>query len=206
MIRILAASLFAFVAASVSLSADAQAPSTTPPVRVRGTVEKLQNNVMTVKQRSGSSVDIKLADNYTVIGVQKAKIEDLAPGKYIGTTTLGERNGSLVAIEVHIFTEAMRGTGEGHYPWDLKPDSMMTNANVAEVKSFGSNRTLKVQYKGGEKQVLVTPTTSIVSFVPAERVELAPGSKIFCVAQRKPDGSLGAARVNIGLNGVIPPM
>jgi hypothetical protein len=140
------------------------------------------------------------------MGVARATRADLASGKYIGTTTVGERNGALVALEVHIFPENMRGTGEGHYGWDLRPNSMMTNANVAEVTHMGKDPVLTVQYKGGEKKVLVPENAVIVAFTPADRGELKPGAKIFAVAQRQPDGTLTAARVNVGLKGQTPPM
>jgi hypothetical protein len=187
-----------------SLGALAQTPP--PPARVRGTVAKLQNNVMTVKAPDGKTVDVKLAENYTVVGVSKAKAADIGAGKFIGTATLGERNGGLVALEVHIFPEAMRGVGEGHYPWDLKPDSKMTNGNVADVKAVGKDHMLIVQYKGGEQKVLVPSNAKVVVFGPGERSELKKGAHIFCVAQRAPDGSLSAARVNVGLHGLTPPM
>jgi len=199
MTRILCAALLA----AVSAAALAQTPP--PPARVRGTVEKLENNMMTVKTASGP-VSIRLADNFTVIGVSRAHIADLGEGKYIGTTTLGERNGALSALEVHIFPESMRGVGEGHYPWDLKPDSKMTNGNVAEVKAMGKDRMLTVKYKGGEQRVAVPANAKIVMFEPAERNELKKGSHIFVVAQRQPDGSLSAARVNVGVKGTVPPM
>ena len=199
MTRILCAALLA----AVSAAALAQTPP--PPARVRGTVEKLENNMMTVKTASGP-VSIRLADNFTVIGVSRAHIADLGEGKYIGTTTLGERNGALSALEVHIFPESMRGVGEGHYPWDLKPDSKMTNGNVAEVKAMGKDRMLTVKYKGGEQRVAVPANAKIVMFEPAERNELKKGSHIFVVAQRQPDGSLTAARVNVGVQGTVPPM
>ena len=200
MTRILCAALLA----SFSLTALAQTPP--PPARVRGMVEKLENNVMTVKAPDGKRVDVKLADNYTVVGVSRAKVADIGSGKYIGTTTLGERNGGLVALEIHIFPEAMRGVGEGHYAWDLKPDSKMTNGNVADVKSVGKDHMLTVQYKGGEQKVLVPGNAKIVLFGPGERSELKKGAHIFAVAQRQPDGSLTAARVNVGVKGTVPPM
>jgi hypothetical protein len=100
----------------------------------------------------------------------------------------------------------MRGTGEGHRDWDLRPESKMTNANVATVKAMGKDRLLTVQYKGGEKQILVTEQTAVVSYAPADKGELKPGAPIFVVAQRQPDGSLHAPRVNVGLNGQVPPM
>jgi hypothetical protein len=100
----------------------------------------------------------------------------------------------------------MRGTGEGHRDWDLAPDSKMTNANVASAVAMGKERILTVQYKGGEKRVFVPQSCAIVSFTPAERSELTPGAHVFVNAQRQPDGSLTAPRVNVGLNGLVPPM
>ena len=198
MIRILTTLLVA----AVSFAALAQ----NPPVRVRGTVEKLDGQMLTVKSRSGESVNIKLADNYVVVGIEKGGVNDIASGKFIGTTSVGERDGALIALEVHIFPEAMRGTGEGHYDWDLRPSSKMTNANVASISSMGTDRVLTVQYKGGEKKVLVPADTVVVTYAPAERSELKPGAPVFAVTQRQPDGTLTAARVNVGLKGQIPPM
>jgi len=176
------------------------------PTRVRGTVQKLDGNVLTVKTRGGDTVNIRMADNFGVMGLAKASVNDITTNKYIGTTTVGERNGALVADEIHIFTEQMRGTAEGHYDWDLRPDSKMTNANVASISSMGKDRVMTVQYKGGEKKILVPPTAVVVAFTPSDKSELKPGAQIFCVAQKQPDGSLTAARVNVGLQGQIPPM
>ena len=197
--------LSAFLIAAVSAVAIAQAPAN-PPVRIRGTVEKIDGTNLTIKANNGQVMNVKLADNYVVVGIAKASLADVASGKFIGTTTVGERDGALVALEVHIFPENMRGTGEGHYDWDLRPDSKMTNANVANVTSMGKDRVLTVQYKGGEKKVLVPEQAVIVSFTPTERSELKPGAKVFTVTQRQPDGSLTAARVNVGLKGQVPPM
>jgi hypothetical protein len=201
MMRVIGALLIATVC-TVTL---AQAPAN-PPVRVRGNVEKLEGNVLNVKTRNGQSVAIKLADNFVVMGIQKASIADIASGKFIGTTTLGEREGALVALEVHIFPENMRGTGEGHYDWDLRPESKMTNANVADIVNMANNRVMTVQYKGGEKKILVTDSTVVVSYVPSDKSELKAGAPIFLVTQRQPDGTLTAARVNVGLHGQLPPM
>ena len=198
-------SILALLIASVSAVAIAQAPAN-PPVRLRGTVERIDRTHLIVKTNTGQSMNVKLADNYVVVGIAKASLADVASGKFIGTTTVGERDGALVAIEVHIFPENMRGTGEGHYDWDLRPTSKMTNANVANVTSMGKDRVLTVQYKGGEKKVLVPEKAVIVSFTPTERSELKPGARVFAVTQRQPDGSLTAARVNVGLKGQVPPM
>lgn len=195
----------ALLIATVSLGAVAQAPANTP-VRVRGVVEKIDGQVLTVKSRTGEKMVIKLADGYTVMGIAKASIADIASGKYIGTTTLGERNGALVALEVHIFPESMRGVGEGYHDWDLRPNSKMTNANVAKITKMGADRLVTVQYKGGEKKVLVPPTATIVAFTPTEPSALKPGAHVFLVAQRQPDGNLMAARVSVGLKGQVPPM
>jgi hypothetical protein len=199
MIRTIAA----FLIAVVTTVAFAQAPT---PVRIRGTVEKLDGNVLTVKARDGQSMSVKMADTFTVMGIQKANVAEIATGKFIGATTVGERDGALVALEVHIFPESMRGTGEGHYPWDLQPNSMMTNANIANVVSVASDRVMTVQYKGGEKKILVTDSTVVVSYAPSDKSELKPGAPIFLVSQKQPDGSLTAARVNVGLKGLVPPM
>jgi hypothetical protein len=195
----------ALLIAAVSAVAIAQAPAN-PPVRIRGTVEKIDGTNLTIKANNGQVMNVKLADNYVVVGIAKASLADVASGKFIGTTTVGERDGALVALEVHIFPENMRGTGEGHYDWDLRPTSKMTNANVANVTSMGKDRVLTVQYKGGEKKVLVPEKAVIVSFTPTERSELKPGAKVFTVTQRQPDGSLTAARVFVGLKGQVPPM
>jgi hypothetical protein len=201
MIRTIAALMIA----AVSIAALAQAPAN-PPVRIRGTIEKLDGQVLTIKANDGQIQAVKLTDSFVVMGISRASVEDITSGKFIGTTTVGERNGALVALEVHIFPENMRGTGEGHYDWDLRPTSKMTNANVATVTSVGKDRVLEVQYKGGEKKVLVPENAVVVSFTPTDRSVLKPGAAVFVNSQRQPDGSLTAARVNVGLNGQMPPM
>lgn len=201
MIRAIATLLIA----AVSAAALAQAPAS-PAVRIRGTVDKFDGQNLVVKAANGQTMAVKLTDNYSVMGIVKASVADIGSGKFIGTTTVGERDGALVALEVHIFPESMRGTGEGHRDWDLRPASKMTNANVANVTSMGKDRVLTVQYKGGEKKVLVPESAVVVAFTPADRSELKPGAAVFVNSQRQPDGSLTAPRVNVGLKGQIPPM
>lgn len=195
----------AFLICALCAIVHAQAPAN-PPVRIRGTVEKLDGQSLTVKGNDGQLKTVKLADNFVVMGIHKASVDDIGTGKFIGTTTVGERDGQLVALEVHIFPEAMRGTGEGHYDWDLRPESKMTNANVATVTSMGKDRVLDVQYKGGEKKILVPEGAVVVSFAPADRGELKPGAPVFVNSKREADGTLSAARVNVGLGGQKPPM
>jgi len=187
----------------VSSTAIAQAPA---QVRVRGTVEKLEGNVMTVKARNGETVTVKLADNYGVMGVAKASLSQVQTGGYIGTTTVGERNGALIAEEIHIFPEAMRGAGEGYRDWDLRPNSKMTNAAVADIQQVGKDRVMTVKYKDGEKKILVPENVVVVAFQPTEKSSLKPGAHIFAVTQKQPDGTLTAARVNVGVDGQVPPM
>jgi hypothetical protein len=195
-------SMAAIVVTAVSTAVLAQAPT-----RIRGTLEQIEGNVLTVKARSGEVMKVKVPDNVVVIGVAKASMADIGNGKYIGTTTVGQRDGALVAEEVHIFPESMRGAGEGHRDWDLRPESKMTNANVAAIKNMGDGRVMTIQYKGGEKQVLVTPRTAVVSFEPTSRSELKPGTPVFInAAERQPDGTYTAPRVNVGLRGQVPPM
>ena len=191
--------------AAVPAIAVAQAPAK-PPVRIRGTVEKLEGQNLTIKDRNGQSLSVKLADNFVTVGIFKGGVTDIASGKFIGTTTVGERDGALVAHEVHIFPENMRGTGEGHYDWDLKPDSKMTNANVANIVNMANDHVMTVQYKGGEKKILVTKDTVVVTYAPVDKSELKPGARVFVVSQKQADGSLSAARVNVGMKGQAPPM
>lgn len=194
--------LFVAVLSAFAFAAD---PAPTP-VRIRGNVEKLDGNTLAVKTRDGQNMTVKLNDNFTVIGMVKQSPADIATGKFIGSTTVGEKNGALVAQEVHIFLENMRGTGEGHYDWDLRPNSKMTNANVAKITEMKSDRVMTVQYKGGEKEILVTPETTVVAYQASDKSELKPGAPIFMVAQKQPDGTLTGGRVNVGLNGTVPPM
>jgi len=195
--------LAAIVIAAMSAAVVAQ----TPPTRIRGTLEQVDGNLLTVKARTGEVMKVKVPDNVVLVGIAKASMADIGKGKFIGTTTVGQKDGALVAEEVHIFPEAMRGTGEGHRDWDLRPESKMTNANVANIKNMGDGRVITVQYKGGEKQVLVTPRTSVVSFEPASRSDLKPGAGVFVNnAERQADGTYTAPRVNVGLKGQIPPM
>lgn len=198
-------SLAMFSLAVASAAALAQAPAA--PTRIRGTLEAVDGNTLTIKARNGETMQVKVPDNVLIIGIAKASIADITSGKFIGTTTVGQHEGALVAEEVHIFPEAMRGTGEGHRDWDLRPQSKMTNANVADIKDMGDGKVLTVQYKGGEQRVLVTPRTSVVQYEPASRADLKPGAPVFInAAERQADGTYTAPRVNVGLRGQIPPM
>ena len=124
-------------------------------MRVRGTIEKIDGNVLTVKNRAGETLTIKLADNARVLGMVKASLDDIKPGLYVGISALPQADGSQRALHVHFFLEAMRGVAEGFGPWDARPGSTMTNATIAEVTSVPDGRTLLVKYKGEEKKIVV---------------------------------------------------
>jgi hypothetical protein len=196
-----AVGLAAILPASMAWSQDA------PPVRVRGTIERIESPVFVVKSRDGAELKIVLADNAVAVGVVKATLADIKAGSFVGIGAMPQSDGTQRALEVLIFPEAMRGTGEGHYSWDLQPKSTMTNGNVEQVVTGVDGETLTVKYKDGEKKIIVPPGTPIVTFVPGDKADLKPGIKIFIVAAKKlPDSTLQAARVNYGKDGLTPPM
>ena len=176
-------------------------------VRVRGTIEQVEGQTLMVKSRDGAELKVVLADNALIVGIVKASLSDIKPGSFVGVTGMPQADGSQKAVEVHIFPEAMRGTGEGHRPWDLRPQSTMTNANVEQTVTGVDGQTLTVKYKGGEKKIVVPPDIPIVTYVPGDKRDLKPGVKIFIAAATKqPDGTLQAPRVNFGKDGLTPPM
>jgi hypothetical protein len=201
MSRVLAASLMVM---SMLGSAWAQQP---PTVRVRGTIEALDGSLLAVKSRDGADLKVRLTDNVTVFGVAKTTISEIKQGSYIGVSAMPEPDGTQKALAVQIFPESQRGVAEGFRPWDLRPNSTMTNATVAETVQGTDGEIILVKYKDGEKKVLVPPDTPIVSFVAGDRSELKPGARIIIFsATRKEDGTLEAARVNVGRDGITPPM
>jgi hypothetical protein len=182
-----------------------QAPEGTP-TRIRGTVEKLDGQALTVKSREGQQLTIALAPNFTVSAIVKKSLADIKAGDFVGAASTKGTDGKLHALEVLIFPEALRGTAEGERPWDLVPDSLMTNATVAGIASAAQGQVLKVAYKGGESEIIVASDTPVVTFAPGDASLLKPGAAIFIGALKKPDGSLSAARVNAEKDGVKPPM
>jgi Domain of unknown function (DUF5666) len=186
------------------LAASAWAQDT---VRVRGTIERVDGNTIAVKSRDGAELKVALAEKALIVAIVKASMADIKQGSFVGVTGMPQADGSQRAIEVHIFPEAMRGTGEGHYAWDLRPGSTMTNANVEQTVTGVDGQTLSVKYKDGEKKITVPPDTTIVTYVSGDKSELKPGTKIFVAAAKKlPDGTLEAPRVNYGRDGLTPPM
>jgi hypothetical protein len=194
------------LAVALLAAASSASAQTAPTVRVRGVIEKAEPQTLTVKTREGPTAEIKLADNVGVLGVTKARLDDITVGKFVGAAAMPQPDGTLKAVEVLIFPEAARGTGEGHYPWDLLPESTMTNATVAETVAGVSGPVLTLRYKDGEKKISVPPEAPIVTFSPADAALLKPGAAVFVPAQKGADGGLTAARVLVGRDGLVPPM
>jgi hypothetical protein len=179
---------------------------TNPTVRIRGTIEKVDDNVLTVKSRDGDTLIVHLTPDYTVGTVVKASLSDIKQGSFVGTSAIPQPDGTLKALEVHIFPEAQRGTGEGFRPWDLQPGSTMTNATVTSSVNSVDGHTLTLTYKGGEKKVIIPPNIPIVMNAPADKSDVQAGVPISVSnAQKLPDGTLQASRITVGKNGVAPP-
>jgi len=174
-------------------------------VRIRGTIESVEGPVYVVKNRDGAELKLTVTDNPLFVAISPSTMADIKPGMFVGSAGMMQADGTQKAIEVHIFPESMRGTGEGHYDWDLKPQSKMTNANVEQTVAGVDGQILSVKYKDGEKKLLVTPETVVVTYVPGNRDDLKPGTKIFVAAAKKqPDGSLQTPRITYGRNGAGP--
>jgi hypothetical protein len=202
-LRVLAASLTAIsVLGSVAW---AQQPA--PTIRIRGAIEAVDGSLLTVKSREGTEMKVRVTDNVAVFGVAKTALSEIKPGSYIGVSAMPGPDGTQKAVAVHIYPESQRGAAEGFRPWDLRPNSTMTNAAVAETVAGTDGQNILVKYKDGEKNVVVPPDTPIVTFVAGDKSELKPGAKVIIFsATKKEDGTLEAARVHVGRDGITPPM
>jgi hypothetical protein len=196
--RILAGA--AIMAATAAPSAFAQQQT----MRIRGPIHAVDGSTITVKAGEVGDLKVKLADNVAVFGVVKANLADIKPGDFIGVGATPQADGSQRAIQIMIFAEVQRGTGEGHRPWD-RPNTTMTNATVASRVAGVDGEVITVKYKDGEKKVIVPPEAVIRAYVVGGKDELKPGANIMIVnATKNPDGTFGAARVNVGRDGVVP--
>jgi hypothetical protein len=175
-------------------------------VRVRGTVESVEGSKLTVKTREGNATAIKLNDSWKVTGVVKASLNDIKPGDFVGIASIPKSRGGDGALEVLIFPVAMKGTGEGSYPWDLKPNSTMTNATVSSAVKGVDGHNVTVNFHGKEKLISVADDTVIVTFAPAAQGDLKPGTTVFVPSQKADDGTLSTGNVIAGTNGIVPPM
>ena len=208
------------IACLVGLGACATAPAQTappaaapvaaapppPPTRIRGTIARVNAHSMTVTTRDGSKVDVALADNLTVVTVKRVPLSSIKDNTYVGIASRDDAHGKPEALEVLVFPETMRGAGAGHYAWDLQPGSMMTNAPVSGAVTAKSGRDLTLTYKDGTVTIHVPYKAPVVTFAPAERKDLKPGSKVFLAATKSADGQFSAGRVTVGTHGVNPPM
>jgi outer membrane lipoprotein SlyB len=179
-----------------------------PPVRVRGTIEKVDGQNLTVKSRDGKMLTVKLADKPKITAMVKASLADIKVGDFIGVTAMPQPDGSQKAIGLHIFMNAQRGVvPAGFKPWDRRPGSTMTNADVTSTVAGVNGQQLTVKYTDGQKKVSVPPGTPVVRFVPGNANDIKSGAQIFIVAGKKmPDGTIEAPAINVGRDGVAPPM
>ncbi len=175
-------------------------------VRIRGAIESVDGSTYAIKSRDGADLKVALTDNAQIAAVVEASLADIKQGLFVGVTASPQADGSLSAVEVHIFPEAMRGTGEGHYSWDLRPQSTMTNANVDQVVTAVDGQTLTLKYKNGETKIFVPADTPIVAYVKGDNNDLKPGAKVFIAAIKQPDGPLVGRAWRVGRDGVTPPM
>ena len=176
-------------------------------VRVRGTIASVNGQTLDVKGRDGAPIQVKLAEDVKVLAVDRKSMADVKQGVFVGITAMPLPDGTQKAVEIHIFPEALRGTGEGHRPWDLMPNSTMTNANIESAVASSDGQELVLKYKDGEKKFIVPANVEVVMFALAAVADLKPGEKIFVVAGKKQaDGSILAPSIVVGRNGVNPPM
>jgi hypothetical protein len=194
----------AFAALLSASVASAQNPDM---VRVRGTIQSVDGRTLDVKGRDGAQIKVKLADDVKVLAVDRRSMDDVKQGVFVGITAMPQPDGTQKAVEIHIFPEALRGTGEGHRPWDLMPNSTMTNANIETAVAGSDGKELVLKYKDGEKKFIVPANIEVVMFDPAAVADLKPGEKIIVAAGKKqPDGTVLAPSIVVGRNGVNPPM
>jgi len=214
--RMLGAAAFGVLMAASASVAEAQqmapagapAAAPPPPVRIRGTLEKVDGSVLTIKSTKGETVQVKLADNARITAMVKAAVADIKQGDFIGVTAMPQPDGSQKAIGLHIFMEAQKTVVPHRFSsWDREPGSTMTNADVDSTVAGVDGQTIVVKYPDGEKKVIVPPNTPVVRFVPGSNDDLKPGAQLIVIAATKgPDGTLTAPGVNVGRGGAAPPM
>jgi len=191
------------IALSLAGTAAAEAPKVT---RIRGDIVSFSADTLTVHRRSGDTVVIALKPEVTVGAVKNIQLSDIKPGSFVGTAAKTGADGKLTAMEVVVFPESARGTGEGHYDWDLGSGSSMTNANVDSVVQSTNGRDLKLSYKGGSNNVTVPTNVPVVTFAPASRADLIAGKQVFVVATPDSADHFTGLRVIVEKDGVVPPM
>lgn len=203
--RLLLAAACAIASSVPGLAQEASTPENVV-VRIRGSIESFSPPQLVVKERGGETIHLYYSTQVRPVEVLPTDISKLRPGAYIGTAAMPQPDGTLRALEVVVFPEDARGTGEGHFPWDLEPESTMTNATVADLVATPQGRTLTLKYPNGEKKVVVPKGVPVVTLRPGDRSMLVPGAKVFIVAEQMPDGGLVVRRLMAGRGGFQPPM
>ncbi len=195
-----------FTASSIALALLASAAhADAPPSGVRGAIIAIHGDDLQVKTNRGEDVVVHLTSDTQVRGVTLATLEDIKPGSYVGSAAVPQADGTLKALEVHVFPPSMAGTGDGHRAFDLTANSSMTNGSVGDLV-VANGRTITVKYKGGEQKIFVPEDVPVVNLVPADRSLLKPGVKVVLFAQKAADGSYTAKAISAGENGLKPPM
>jgi hypothetical protein len=195
--------LVAGVALVAALAATAALAQQT--MRLRGTIEKVDGSTLALKGRDGAALTLTLTNNATIVGVVKASLAEIKEGSFIGSGAMPQADGTQKALEVHIFAESQRGTGEGHRPWDGAPNSTMTNGTVGAAVTNVEGGVITVRYKDGEKKIVVPPDVPVVRYEIGGPGDLKPGAAFSVIAAtKKPDGTFEAARINVGRDGVVP--
>ena len=180
----------------------AQAPRA---VRVRATIGAVDAQSISLTTRAGQQMTMAIASDTAIVAIVPIKLEDIKPGSFVGSAAMPQADGTQRALEVHVFPESMRGTGEGHRPFDLQPQSTMTNGTVGAVTG-SVGRTLTVSYQGGEKTIVVPPDTPVVTYEPGSPALLVPGAHVIVMGTEASDGKISATRISVGKNGLVPPM
>jgi hypothetical protein len=193
------------VALGVIVAGSSSIAQNATPIRIRGTIDAMNGSTLGVTSRSGEKLSISLAADPTVTLIAPSKLSDIKPGGFIGTAAMPQSDGTLKALEVQVFPESMRGSGEGQRPYDLRPQSTMTNATVFDV--VGTNeRTLTLKWQGKETKLMVPPDVPIITYKPGDRGMLKPGAHVIVNGTKGADGTLVATRVAVGKDGLTPPM
>lgn len=178
-----------------------------PPVKVRGTITGFDGHVLKINTRDGNNVQVNISDNTGISSMFALQVSEIKQGSFVGVTAIKkDPAGGLYALEVHVFPENLRGMGEGHRDWDLEPGSTMTNANIDAVVEGNDGKQLTLSYKGGEQKIIVSPGTPVVTFAPGDKLLIKVGAQIFLVAKQADDGSLTAQHIQVGKDGLKPPM
>lgn len=206
--RTLGTAVFGALIAACATAAVAQMAPQTPPLRIRGTIEKVDGSMLTIKARDGQTMQVKLADNPRITAMVKASLDDIKVGSFIGVTAMPQPDGSQKAIGLHIFMDSQKGVVPARFsPWDREPGSTMTNADVQSTVAGVDGQTMTVKYSDGEKKIIVPPNTPVVKFVPGSAEDLKPGAQMIIIAaQKAADGSITAPAINVGRDGAAPPM